>query len=37
MSSEAQRKANRRLGWMLAALAVAFGCGFVIKIVFFGF
>jgi len=31
-----QRKANRRLGWMLAALALAFGTGFVAKIVFFG-
>jgi hypothetical protein len=37
MASPAQRKANRRLGWMLAALAVGFGGGFVIKIVFFGF
>lgn len=34
--SDQQRKANRRLGWMLAALALAFGAGFVAKIVFFG-
>ena len=31
-----QRKANRRLGWMLAALALAFAGGFVVKIVFSG-
>jgi hypothetical protein len=37
MTSEQQRKANRRLGWMLAALAFAFGAGFVVKIVYFGF
>ena len=37
MSSEAQRKANRRLGWMLGALALTFCGGFVVKIVFFGF
>ena len=35
-ATEQQRKANRRLGWMLAALALAFGAGFVVKIVFFG-
>jgi len=35
-STEQQRKANRRLGWMLAALALAFGAGFVVKIAFFG-
>ncbi len=37
MASPAQRKANRRLGWMLAGLALAFGGGFVVKIVFIGF
>jgi hypothetical protein len=35
--TDQQRRANRRLGWMLAALALAFGAGFVVKIVFFGF
>ncbi len=34
--TEQQRKANRRLGWMLAALALAFAGGFVIKIALFG-
>ena len=36
-ATEQQRKANRRLGWMLTALALAFGAGFVAKIVLFGF
>jgi hypothetical protein len=31
-----QRKANRRLGWMLAALALTFAGAFVAKIVLFG-
>jgi hypothetical protein len=35
-ASEQQRKANRRLGWMLAALAAAFAGGFVLKIVLTG-
>ena len=35
-TTEQQRKANRRLGWILAALAMAFGAGFVVKIVFIG-
>jgi hypothetical protein len=35
-ATDAQRKANRRLGWMLAALALAFGGGFMLKIVFTG-
>ncbi len=34
--SESQRKANRRLGWMLAALAACFAGGFVIKILVTG-
>jgi hypothetical protein len=34
--SEQQRKANRRLGLRLAALALAFGVVFVVKIVFIG-
>jgi hypothetical protein len=35
-ASEQQRKANRRLGWALAALAAAFAGGFVLKIVLTG-
>ncbi|MES2958524.1 MAG: cytochrome oxidase small assembly protein [Pseudomonadota bacterium] len=35
-TTEQQRKANRRLGWMLAALAAAFAGGFVLKIVLIG-
>jgi len=35
-ATEHQRKANRRLGWMLAGLALAFAGGFVIKIVLIG-
>jgi hypothetical protein len=35
-ATEQQRKANRRLGWMLAALALAFAGGFVLKIVLIG-
>jgi hypothetical protein len=35
-TTEQQRKANRRLGWMLAALALTFAGGFVIKIVLTG-
>ena len=34
--TEPQRKANRRLGWMLAALALSFAVGFVLKIVLTG-
>ena len=34
--TEQQRKANRRLGWMLATLALAFAGGFVLKIVLTG-
>jgi len=36
MVSEPQRKANRRLGWMLAALAAGFAGGFILKIVLTG-
>jgi len=32
MLSEAQRKANARLGWILATVALVFGVGFVVKI-----
>ena len=35
-TSEQQRKANRRLGWMLAALALVFGGGFALKIILLG-
>jgi hypothetical protein len=34
--SEPQRKANRRLGLFLAALALMFAAGFVAKIVWIG-
>jgi hypothetical protein len=34
--SEQQRKANNRLGLVLASLALAFGLGFVVRLVFFG-
>ena len=36
MVSDAQRKANLRLGLILASLAAFFGLGFVLKLVFFG-
>jgi len=36
MSTDAQRKANRRLGFILATVALVFGLGFVAKIVFLG-
>jgi hypothetical protein len=32
----AQRRANLRLGWTLATIAVAFGLGYVAKMVLFG-
>jgi hypothetical protein len=31
-----QRKANRRLGLILASVALAFGVGFMVKMAFFG-
>jgi hypothetical protein len=31
-----QRKANRRLGLILASVAVAFAVGFIVKMKFFG-
>ncbi|WP_259169070.1 cytochrome oxidase small assembly protein [Comamonas sp. BIGb0152] len=31
MTSPAQRKANRRLAWILASIAVAFFIGFLVK------
>jgi hypothetical protein len=36
VQSEQQRKANRRLGLFLAALALMFAAGFVAKIVWIG-
>ncbi len=36
MVTEEQRKANLRLALILASVAVIFGIGFVVKIVFFG-
>ena len=36
MLSEAERRrANRRLGWLLAALSASFAIGFIVKIVAF--
>jgi hypothetical protein len=34
--TEQQRKANLRLGLILASVAVMFGVGFVIKMIWFG-
>ncbi len=34
--SEQQRKANRRLGWVLASVALVFALGFVTKLAYFG-
>jgi hypothetical protein len=34
--SEQQRKANVKLGLILASAAVVFGVGFVLKVIFFG-
>ena len=31
-----RRRANRRLGWLLAALSATFALGFFVKIVVFG-
>ena len=36
MTTEAQRRANLRTAWILAALAALFGLGFVVRIVLFG-
>ncbi|HEY6134613.1 MAG TPA: cytochrome oxidase small assembly protein [Rubrivivax sp.] len=36
MIDEQQRKANRRLGLILASLAVLFGAGFMVKMIWFG-
>ncbi len=34
--SPEQHKANRRLAWVLASVAVVFALGFVVRMVFFG-
>jgi len=34
--TEEQRRANARLGWILASVAVVFAVGFVVKIVWLG-
>jgi hypothetical protein len=36
MNSSAQRRANVRMGWTLAAIAAVFGLGFVLRIVLLG-
>ena len=36
MTDEQQRKANRRLGLILASVALVFGLGFMAKIILFG-
>ncbi len=36
MHPETQRKANVRLAWILAAIALVFGLGFVARIVLLG-
>jgi len=34
--TEEQKKANRRLGWILVSIALAFGLGFVAKLLLTG-
>ena len=36
MTAEEQKKANRRLGLILASVALAFAIGFAVKMVFIG-
>jgi hypothetical protein len=36
MATEEQRKANLRLALILASVAVFFGVGFMVKMIFFG-
>jgi hypothetical protein len=36
MPTDAQRRTNLRTAWALAALAVLFGAGFVVRVVLFG-
>ncbi|MFZ4652426.1 MAG: cytochrome oxidase small assembly protein [Rubrivivax sp.] len=36
MLSDEQKRANRRLGLILASVALAFGVGFMVKMIFLG-
>jgi len=36
MLSDERQRANRRLGWILATVALAFAVGFALKITLFG-
>ncbi|MCU0918942.1 MAG: cytochrome oxidase small assembly protein [Burkholderiaceae bacterium] len=36
MSTESQRRANLRMAWVLAAIAIVFGLGFVLRVAVFG-
>jgi hypothetical protein len=36
MSTEPQRKANLRTAWILAAIAIVFGLGFVLRVAVLG-
>jgi hypothetical protein len=36
MMSDDQKRANRRLGWILATVALAFAVGFMVKITLLG-
>jgi predicted nucleic acid-binding Zn ribbon protein len=36
MSTESQRKSNLRMAWILAAIAVVFGLGFVLRVAVLG-
>ncbi|MBS1179139.1 MAG: hypothetical protein H6R06_3551 [Proteobacteria bacterium] len=36
MSTESQRKANLRTAWILAAIAIVFGLGFVLRVAVLG-
>jgi hypothetical protein len=36
MTTDAQRKANLRTGWILAGLAALFALGFVVRIMVYG-
>jgi hypothetical protein len=36
MNTESQRKANLRTAWILAAIAIVFGLGFVLRVAVLG-
>ena len=36
MSTKSQRKANLRTAWILAAIAIVFGLGFVLRVAVLG-